>query len=222
MLIRVVNISTSDSTRSIALANNPAIDPPCWTPGNQGPQAFGCGISHSPSGTKIASLTQPHTTAEPVPLNADSHAPVVNQWSAGHRGRWLRDGEIWRRPVYLAARTGGARVDGEADPDPQRLEPAVLDRRPTGHTPRAHPTVDPGLGRGVQLIGFRPSRCVSDHSDGPLETPTFCTMWSQYWSMSAAIWDLFMVLVPVRKTALTQTASGVRARFRRDGSACPA
>ena len=54
-----------------ALANNPAIDPPCWTPGNQGPQAFGCGISHSPSGTKIASLTQPHTTAEPVPLNAD-------------------------------------------------------------------------------------------------------------------------------------------------------
>ena len=73
MLIRVVNISTSDSTRSIALANNPAIDPPCWTPGNQGPQAFGCGISHSPSGTKIASLTPPHTTAEPLPLNADSH-----------------------------------------------------------------------------------------------------------------------------------------------------
>ena len=159
MLIRVVNISESDSTRSIALANNPAIDPPCWTPGNQGPQAFGCGISHSPSGTKIASLTQPHTTAEPVPLNADSHAPVVNQWSAGHRGRWLRDGEIWRRPVYLAARTGGARVDGEANPDPQRLEPAVLDRRPTGHTPRAHPN------GGSRL---RPRRSVDRFQTVPL------------------------------------------------------
>lgn len=75
MLIRVVNISTSDSTRSIALANNPAIDPPCCTPGNQGPQAFGWGISHSPSGTKIAWLTQSHASAEPVPLNADYQLP---------------------------------------------------------------------------------------------------------------------------------------------------
>ena len=222
MLIRVVNISESDSTRSIALANNPAIDPPCWTPGNQGPQAFGCGISHSPSGTKIASLTPPHTTAEPPPLNADSHAPVVNQWSAGHSGRWLRDGESWRRPVYLAARTGVPASTARQILTRNGLNRLSWIDGPPG-TPRAPtPPVDPGLGRGVQLIGFRPSRGVSDHSDGPLETPTFCTMWSQYWSMSAAIWDLFMFLVPVRKTALTQTASGVRARFRRDGSACPA
>ena len=77
MLIRVVNISESDSTRSMALADSPAIAPPCCTPGNQGPQAFTCGINHFPSGTKIASLTPPHPSAEPPPRHSGRVHPSL-------------------------------------------------------------------------------------------------------------------------------------------------